>query len=211
MRIKSVTPPALPLASRVYEPQYQNALINVLRLFFNKLTNFTSTLAGATGGGTLAFPYGQFSSQTTQTVAAIDTPTLLLLETTDFANGMYAATGDGVHVEEAGLYQYNFSLQLENPTTSIHEVTFWLRHDGVDEPYTATVVSIPAKHGAISGFVTVSRNYFIELEAAGYVELWWASTSTSVTLPAIAPQVAPYAHPGVPSTSVTMSFVSASL
>jgi hypothetical protein len=35
----NVTPPNLPLAPMAYAPQYQEQLNNVLRLFFNQLTN----------------------------------------------------------------------------------------------------------------------------------------------------------------------------
>ncbi len=211
MRIKNVAAPALPLAGRQYDAQYHNSVVGVLRLFFNKLTNFINVLAGETGGGGLMFPYGQFSSQTTQAVAVIDTPTLVALETTNYANDMTAVVGDGVHVSTDGVYCYAFELQLENPTTSIHEVTVWLRVNGVDVPYTGSVVSVPAKHGSISGYVAVARSTYITLEVGGYVELWWASTDTTVALTAIPAQTVPYDHPGMPAVSVTMTFVSATL
>ena len=41
----NVKPPNLPLAPAAYQPQYQEQLNNVLRLFFNQLTN-----PGAIGG-----------------------------------------------------------------------------------------------------------------------------------------------------------------
>jgi hypothetical protein len=46
-KLQQVEPPALPLATPVYNEQYQNQLNNVLRLYFNRLNNIVKQLDSA--------------------------------------------------------------------------------------------------------------------------------------------------------------------
>lgn len=54
------TPPNLPLATNEYERRYIDQLNNVLRLYFNQLSNFNQQLVAQTGGALLRFPNGAF-------------------------------------------------------------------------------------------------------------------------------------------------------
>jgi hypothetical protein len=73
----NVTPPNLPLAPNEYERQYQDQINNILRLFFNQLSN-----PGSMGGATL-----NLNLDTLPTEA--DLPTLRL-------GDVYRDTQDGV-------------------------------------------------------------------------------------------------------------------
>jgi len=42
--LSKIAAPSLPLATRLYSPQYQDQLNNVLRLYFNRLDNLLSQL-----------------------------------------------------------------------------------------------------------------------------------------------------------------------
>ena len=58
--------------------------------------------------------------------------------------------------------------------------------------------------------VIAALNYFSELQAGDYVELWAAADSTSPYMEAYAAQVAPpFAMPSIPSVVATLTFVSA--
>lgn len=201
-------PPALPLAPEEYTPAYQNGLIRILRLYFSTLFNFSNALVSSVGAGYLKTPSGQFSSIVSQTAAGADTPTRVAFEVTDYANEIYAVAGDGVHVNHPGVYNYQFSIQLENPTAQYVEVTIWLKQNGVDVPYTASKYAISIKHGAINGYLIVTCNFFISMAAGDYVELWWATTDALVIMEAYPAQTVPYACPGIPSAVATLSFVS---
>jgi hypothetical protein len=48
-------------------------------------------------------------------------------------------------------------------------------------------------------------NYYIELTAGQYVEVWWASSSANTTIEYLPLQTTPYNRPAVPSLIVTMS------
>lgn len=209
MRLSAQAPPALPSPAPVYTAAQQNSLVQVLRLYFNTLFNFTKALASGVGIGYLQSPHGAFSSVVNQAAVAADTPTIVALELTDYANEMHHAVGDGVYVNNSGIYNYQFSLQFENPTSQFVEVSIWLKKNGVDLASTGSKYTISYKHGAINGYLIVVCNFFVSLNAGDYVGLWWATTDALVIMEAYAAQVAPYAMPAVPSAVATLSFVSA--
>ena len=206
--IQNPAPPSLPLATQEYERRYQDQYSNVLRLYFNRLQNALSTLFNRLGGRYLNFPYGSFQNNVTITLGAANTPTLVPMLVTGYANGMYAVAGDGIHVQQAGLYNYQFSIQFRNTDTQIHDAFVWLRKNGTDVADTMSAFSVTNKHGGVDGYMIGSANFYIDLKDGDYVEMWWAASSTQVdmySLPAIS---SPYVRPLSPAVVATLSFVS---
>lgn len=152
--------------------------------------------------------YGAFQNTVDQTFATANTPTLLAVNTTDYSNGMYYQTGDGFHVLQNGIYNVQFSLQMRNPDTAEHEIDVWLRKNGVDVPGTATVWTIPSKHGSIDGYGVPVANFYIQLNGGDYVELWASVSNTQLYIESQLAQTSPYNRPSVPSTVVTINQVS---
>lgn len=212
MELNKVAPPAIPLAPDEYSKSATDGASNVLRLFFNRLAYVLNALTGPSdtggGGAGLYFPYGAFSSTQTQSVTAPATPTLVTLNSTDCASGMYRAVGDGVHVQSSGVYNVQFSCQITNDDTQTHEVDMWIRKNGVNAAWTASVVSVPGTHGGQPGYNVLAANFFVPLTAGDYIEFWWATNSTQVTLNALPAITSPFISPGAPSMVVTLSFVS---
>lgn len=62
--------PNLPLAPEAWDRRYQDQFANVLRLYFNQLSNALLALGGTNGGRFLEFPYGAFHQDGTTTLAA---------------------------------------------------------------------------------------------------------------------------------------------
>lgn len=154
------------------------------------------------------FGYGSFQNTADQTFATANTPTLLAVNTTDYANGMYYATGDGFHVLQNGIYNVQYSLQMVNTSTSIHEIDVWLRKNGVDVPGTATIFSVTAKHGGTNGYTVPVANFYVQLNAGDWVELWASVSDTALFIDAQVAQTSPYNRPLIPSTVVTINQVS---
>ena len=208
-RIPSPVPPSLPLGPAEYERRYQDQFSNVLRLYFNQLQSALSTLFNRLGGRYLNFPYGMFQNNVTVTLGAANTPTLVPMTTTDYANGMYAVIGDGIHVQQSGMYNYQFSIQFRNTDTQIHDAFVWLRKNGVDVPATMSAFSITSSHGGTPGYVIGAVNFYIDLNDGDYVELWWAANSTQVDMYSLPATTSPYNRPLSPAVVATLSFVSA--
>jgi hypothetical protein len=122
--------PRLPGAPADYDPNYANQLNNVLRLYFNQLENSFAALLDSSGGAYLRNPYGAFSDFTDQTTTA-NTATLMAFGTTDFSNQVTISSSK-ITVQNAGIYDLQFSVQLESNSNAPQDVFFWLKQNGVD-------------------------------------------------------------------------------
>jgi hypothetical protein len=114
-------------------------------------------------------------------------------------------------VAQAGIYNLQFSVQFENADTQEHDVTIWLRKDasgaGTDIAGSAGLVGVPSKHGSFNGHTIVGWNYYISLNANDFVEIWWSTPDTNVTIQAYAAGTSP-TRPSTASVVATMTFVS---
>jgi hypothetical protein len=201
--------PNLPLATNEYERQYQDQLLNILRLYFNQLDNTFGAILGPVGGRYLKFPYGAFSSDQDQTTTA-NTATLMTLNTTDFANEVSISSSQ-ITVVNAGIYNLQFSAQFQNTDNQIQDISIWLRQNGTDIPGSTGFVSIPAHKSASAGdeaHQITGWNYFIEMQASDYVEIWWSATLASVSIQHYPTSTGPV-RPSTQSVVATLSFVSA--
>jgi hypothetical protein len=201
--------PRLPVAPQEYERQYQDQFTNILRLYFNQLQNFNQLFTTNTGGALLQFPHGAFSSSVDQTTTA-NTATLMTLNTTDFANQISIASSK-ITVAVAGTYNLQFSTQFQNTDNQIQDISIWLRQNGVDIPGSTGYVSIPARKSAAAGeeaHEIIGWNYYVQLAAGQYIEIYWSATNASVTIQAYNASTGPV-RPSTQSVVATMTFVSA--
>ena len=148
------------------------------------------TLSGTTLSNT-ATPtptgyYAMYQDVLTQNIAVINTGYPIKFRTLDLSNGVTVVSDSRITFANTGIYNLQFSVQLENSDTQEHDVTIWLRLNGTDVPGSAGFVAVVAKHGGINGHVLPSWNYLLSVVAGQYYELVWSATSTQVTMPFIA-------------------------
>jgi hypothetical protein len=208
-RYRPVVQPRLPSAPNDYNPEFIEQYSNILRLYFNQLDNLTGALLGESGGRYIRFPYGAFSSNQDQTVTA-NTATLMTLNTTDFANEVSIASSK-ITVVNAGIYNLQFSAQFQNTDNQIQDISIWLRQNGTDIPGSTGFVSIPARKSASAGeeaHQITGWNYYLEMDASDYVEIYWSATLNSVSIQYYAASTGPV-RPATQSVVATLSFVSA--
>lgn len=209
--LRGLAAPALPTAGKEYEAGFFNRLNNVLRLYFNRIDAIVSALLDVNGGALINNPYGAFYTNAVQTFGAANTPTIVVMGTTQGASGMSMAS-NRITFGIDGVYSLNIGLQFYNTAAGasvIHDATFWVRKNGTDLAGSAYYVSIPARHGGVDGTVLAQASFGFQAAANDYLELYCAVTNTAVGLYYEPAQVAPYAHPSVPSTYVTVAFISA--
>lgn len=204
-------PPNLPLAGQQYAPSYQEQFNNVLRLYFNQVSNVEGALLSPRGGQYLNFPYAAIQRTTDVNTFTVNTPKQITFDQNDYINGCTNDGTDGIHVEQSGIYNYQFSVQLRNSDTQIHSAWIWLRVNGVDVAGTGSKFDVTNKHGGIDGFVIAACNFYVELQANQYVEMWAAVDNTAVTFDATGASTSPFAMPAIPSVVATLSFVSSLL
>jgi len=201
-------PPALPNGpEREYSRQYQDQLNKVLRLYFNQLNGAWDAVNGPTGLKYLAAPYAAIQRTTNKTLIA-NTATQITFDQNDFLNGCANDGTDGISVDQAGIYNYQFSIQFANTDTQIHTAWVWLRVNGVDVPGTGSKFDCNAKHGTSDGYLIAACNFFVELQANDTIEMWVAVNNAALYMEAYAAQTSPFAMPAIPSVVATLSFVS---
>lgn len=204
-QLNRVAAPNLPRAPIQYNPQYQEQLNNVSRLYFNRIDSILSQLTGKKFTE-LRIPYGAFSSDQDQVTTA-NTATLMTFNTTDFANDVSISSSQ-ITVVDAGIYNLQFSTQFQNTDTAFQDVYIWLRQNGVDIPGSTGFVSIPNRHAGTDGHAIVGWNYFLSMAANDHVEIYWSVPDPAVTIQHLAASGTP-TKPSTQSVVATMTFVSA--
>ena len=205
-RYRPVVQPRLPAAPTEYSSEFIEQYSNILRLYFNQLDNLTGVVLGESGGRFIRFPYGAFSSDQDQT-ATVNTATLMTFNTTDFANEVSISSSQ-ITVVNAGIYNLQFSVQFQNTDTAFQDVYIWLRQNGVDIPGSTGFVSVPNRHAGTDGHSIIGWNYFLNMAAGDYIEIYWSVPNAAVTIQHLAASGTP-TKPSTQSVVATLSFVSA--
>jgi hypothetical protein len=212
--LQKVPSPALPQAREQYDRPYQDQLNNVHRLFYNRLTqSYNSLISPAIGdnlpgGGYLYFPYAAIQRTTDVTFTA-NTVTQITFDQNDFLSACTNDGTDGIHVSRAGIYNYQFSVQLKNTDSQIHSAWIWLRVNNVDVVGTGSKFDIISSHGGTPGYIIAACNFYVQLAASDTVEMWAAVSNTAITFESEAAQTSPFPMPAIPSVVATLTFVSA--
>ena len=206
------TPAQLNLGNpgEVYDRLFFSQTLSNIGNYAKRVTNALGALFGPRGGKYLNAPYGAFQDTTTQTTTA-NKATALKFNTTDFSNGIVVDSTTKLRVSQGGIYNLQFSVQMQNTDTQAHDMSIWLRQDaagaGTDIPGSTGLISVPSSHGGVDGHNIVGWNYFISLNANDFVEIWWSTTSTNVSIPYYAAGTSP-TRPATASAVATLSFVS---
>ena len=162
--LQKVAPPALPQALEQYDRPYQDQLNNVQRLFYNRLTqSYNSLIDPEQGGKNLHFPYAAIQ-RTTDKSFTINTATQITFDQNDFLAGCANDGTDGIAVAQAGIYNYQFSVQLKNTDTQIHSAWIWLRINNTDVAGTGSKFDVISSHGGTPGYIIAACNFYVQLD-----------------------------------------------
>ena len=145
--------------------------------------------------------YGQFSKTADTSPAAINTAYPIVMSGLDIGNGVVLGTpASRIVVPESGLYDVSASFQLTSGSATDKNVWFWIRKNGTDVANSSRLVTVSTNNA----YTPVSLSETVSLDANEYVEICWASDSTSVTLDAVA---ATAFAPAAPSVVVNVTQV----
>ena len=200
--------PAFSSSTDKYSAETQNQNLNVLRLFFVKLTSVISTLVGPNGGTFINTPYGSFQDGTDQTASNTTTAYAITFNTTDFSNGITLSNSSRLNVQNTGIYNIQFSLQFKNTTTDSQEIDVWFRKNGTDIDKSNSRFGIaPRKLLGDPSSAIGAMNYYASLEKNDYIEIMWRPSDVGVSIEHYAAGTSP-TRPVIPSVIATMNFVS---
>lgn len=212
----------LPDAGAQYSSTQFNQLVRSLEQVILQLNNsYTSTInddvssaltyfeAGGSGGpmdgtGNFSIPYAAFIDTSTQTAAVINTAYVLALELQQLSNYVYRDPGNTsrVYVDVAGVYNIQFSAQLQKSSGGAATAHIWPRINGEDIGASATKVTVQGSSAA----AVASWNFLLDLNEGDYFELAWAVSNTGLQMLA---EAATAYCPSIPSLILTVTYVSA--
>ena len=200
--------PSFSSATEKYSSETQNQNLNVLRLFFTKLTNGLSTLMGRNGGSYINTPYGAFQDSTDQVAANTTTAYAITFNTTDYSNAVTLSNSSRLNVANSGLYNIQFSIQLKNTTNDGQDVDIWFRKNGTNIANSNSRFHLAARKGTGDpSHIIAALNFFVDMAANDYIEIVWRTENTGVSIEAFGTSTSP-TRPAVPSVIATMTFVS---
>ena len=167
-------------------------------------TKDLSTVTVTAGKNGVLGYWGNFYDTTTQTVTSTTEAYVIGLNSSDPDNdGVVVTDGNKIVPTTPGVYNISFSVQLSNSDTQIHDASFWYRKNGVDLPYSASILSIPNKHGGVNGRIIFYVDIVLKLQPTDYIQLAWSATNTALSLETIpAGTIAP--SPVSPSVIVSV-------
>lgn len=145
--------------------------------------------------------YGAFSDTTTQTIVSINEAYAMTFDTTDASNGVSIGSPTSqLVVNEQGVYNIQFSAQLDKASGGAANVYIWLRKNGTNVPNTTTTLTL---QGTAARQVA-AWNFVIQLDSTNYVELMWAADDANVVVLAAS---ATSVWPATPSIICTVTQV----
>lgn len=119
------------------------------------------------------------------------------------SRGISVVSGTMLQVANSGVYDIQFSVQLEKSSANKEDVDIWLRKNNVDVPWSATTIVVEGS----SVRQVAAWNFFLSMNTNEYAEIVWHTADTDVKAVAVSGITNP-THPDIPSIIVTMNNVS---
>jgi hypothetical protein len=160
-----------------------------------------SSTSGAGGFNTATGSYGSFYDTTIQTNPVANIPRSMSFNTTDITNGVSISGSTSpfntyIKTQNAGVYNIQFSAQLDKTDSGVDEVIIWLRKNGSDLTDTATTISLSGNNDK----QVAAWNWFVNSAANDYYQIIWYSADTDLRILA---ETTGGGHPGIPSVIAT--------
>ena len=164
-------------------------------------TDGTGNLNWTSNGVGNSLYFGSFYSnvlQTNPSNAAINTMTL---NNTIANSGVFVANSTQVTVQNAGLYNIQFSAQIDKTDAGADYAEIFLSKNGVAVADTNTQVYVQGNNDKS----VAAWNFIVPAVANDYFELNWWSNDLNLRLYAQGANAGPPSRPGIPSVILTVT------
>jgi hypothetical protein len=149
--------------------------------------------------------YGVFTSNVTQTNPVGNTIRAMSADTTEHNNGVILSANTRFVVQNEGVYNIQFSAQLQQLNNTDSSISIWFRKNGVNIDRSNTELSIDKNQGGTSKLVA-AWNIIETFTANQYIEIMWSSPDTGMEILWQNTQTGP-TRPSTPSLIVTVTQV----
>jgi len=141
-----------------------------------------------------------FHDTTDQAPVLVNTAYPITFTMSDIERGIWRdqVNTSRIYVADAGVYNFEFSAQLDKTSGGQALVFIWPRVDGVDLPDSATSIRLQGNNSEL----VAAWNFVLDMKPEGYFELMWSADDVNVRLehfPALAPV------PAIPSVILTVT------
>ena len=189
---RGISTPNLPVAPIQYEQRFQDQFSNVLRLFFRQVANRVNSPTA----------HASYFDTTTQPNPVADAVNLFTYNSVVTQQAVTRGNPTSkVYVAQTGIYNFQFSAQLDKTGGLASAVYIWPRINGINLPDSATKIVINGPNSEI----VAAWNFVLVLQANDYFELAWQSSDTNVVIPYV---TATGNIPAIPSIILTVVWVS---
>ena len=208
--------PNLPIGPVEYSPQYQDQLLNVLRLYFTQIDNDWSATLGSDGGRYFRFPHVSAYDSSNQ-FSTSNTATIVTFTTLTSGSGFTLNANSTATCAYTGIYKIDYSLQFANTNNAPHDADVWLKVNGTNVTESGTRFSLPARKSAgVSSYVCGYSHVTFQVNAGDVIGLYWATDQAAtanasvlgIYIEALPASASPYSRPSIPSSIGTIQFVS---
>lgn len=146
-------------------------------------------------------PYGSFYDVTTQVGG---TTKAVQIGQTAFSDRVTIVNGSEITFTVLGIYNIAFSAQLSKSGGQTDQIYIWLRHNGVDVPDSATVVSITNQNPKL----VAAWNFFVNVNTTPQqFELMWYTPDSSISILHANAVTGANPIPAIPSVILTVNQV----
>ena len=144
--------------------------------------------------------YGSFYSTVDQTSAGANQVNKMTFNNTDLSYGVSIVSSSRITIANAGIYNLQFSAQLDKTDSGDDVVDIWFAKNGnniANSNTQTTLIGNNGKHVA-------SWNFFVNAAAGDYYEICWTSADAGVFLNYVTAQSTP-TRPAIPSVILTVN------
>lgn len=123
--------------------------------------------------------YGVFCSTGSQTNPVANISRSMKLDTTEHTNGVSVVAGSRITFAHTGVYNIQFSAQLESTTAGDKDVHVWFKKNGTNIARSNTTINVAKQAG---DKVVAAWNYIDTSNANDYIEIMWQANDTTMQL-----------------------------
>lgn len=146
--------------------------------------------------------YAGLWNPSTLTLTSANVASAVVFATIDPAYGVsIGSPASRVVVADTGVYNFQFSAQIDNTSGGDQQVWIWPRINGTNVPYSASTLRIKGNDAE----TVAAWDFTLSMTANQYFELMWTADSTNVVLLAAS---ATAVYPGIPSVILSVNEVS---
>lgn len=145
---------------------------------------------------------GSFYSTADQLSAGANQVNKMTYNATDISNGVSIVSNSRITIANAGVYDIQFSAQLDKTDSGDDVVDIWLSKNNNNVANSNTQTTLTGNNGKH----VAAWNFFVQAAAGDYYEICWSSPDAAVFLNYVGATSTP-TRPAIPSVILTVNKV----